>query len=106
VWIFWASAIGFGLPERTASISHQEKGEIGFFSGERCRLRNRCYVVLRGRVCEDPFFTWSLSTHQQAVYTETGGSIDSRAISHVFGSQLEAEAFCIGAGLTSFPATK
>ena len=60
-------------------------------------------MVLRGGLVDDPFFTWSLPLHQEAIRTEPDGSIARRAVSHGFASQLEAEAFCFGAGLAGLP---
>eukprot|EP00434_Breviolum_minutum_P030923 symbB.v1.2.027349.t1/scaffold2783.1/size70499/2 len=44
-----------------------QRGEDTHFTGARCNLRNRCYVVLAARHHLDPFFTWSVETHQRAV---------------------------------------
>ena len=77
------------------------RGTLPHFVGERCTLKNRCYVVLRGGVIDEPFFTWSFPVHQRAVRTDPDGGFSRRAISHGFPSQTEATAFCLGAGLDS-----
>lgn len=79
------------------------QGELYNFVGQRCALRNRCYVVIRSATVEEPFFTLSLARHQEAVRTEPDGSIGRLSVSHGFPSQLEAEAFCFGAGLAGLP---
>lgn len=81
------------------------QGHLFNFVGERCRLRNRCYVVLRSATVVEPFFTWSLPLHQECIRTEPDGSIGHLSVSHGFPSQLEAEAFCFGAGLAGLPRT-
>ena len=48
----------------------------------------------------EPFFTWSLGTHQGAVRPPPG-DFD---ISHGFASQADSRAFCLGAGLLDLPA--
>lgn len=82
------------------------RGERGSFSGPRVPLKNRCYVVLRGPQVEEPFFTWQLGIHQEAVYSPDGQGIASISISHGFHSQAEALAFCLGAGLRGLPTTR
>ena len=80
-----------------------QRGEDTHFTGARCNLRNRCYVVLAARHHLDPFFTWSVETHQRAVRPPPG-NFDHQAISHGFASQAEARAFCLGAGLPDLAA--
>ncbi len=82
-----------------------KRGEISYFSGPRCELRNRCYVVLQGGRDSDtePFFTWTFAVHQAAVRPEPTREFSIRAISHGFASSSEATAFCLGAGLPSLP---
>lgn len=79
------------------------RGEDTHFTGTRCTLRNRCYVVLAARHHPEPFFTWSVDTHQRAVRPPPG-HFDHQAISHGFASQAEARAFCLGAGLPELAA--
>lgn len=62
------------------------RGERDWFSGERCTLRNRCYVVLRGGEGDLPFFTWDLATHQRAVRTGPGATFSPDAVCHGFPS--------------------
>ena len=81
------------------------RGERDWFSGERCTLRNRCYVVLRGGEGDLPFFTWDLATHQRAVRTGPGGTFSPDAVCHGFPSLAEAVAFSLGAGLPALPRT-
>lgn len=82
-----------------------KRGEIPHFSGPRCELRNRCYVVLQSGSESgiEPFFTWTFAIHQSAVRPEPTREFSSRAISHGFASSSEAIAFCLGAGLPSLP---
>lgn len=81
------------------------RGDRDWFEGNRCTLRNRCYVVLLGGNGDHPFFTWDLHTHQRAVRTGPGGTFGSCAISHGFASLAEAVAFSLGAGLPGLPRT-
>ena len=74
------------------------RGVDTHFSGPRSQLQNRCYVVFRARGHSEPFFTWNLGTHQAAVRPPPG-DFDRAAVSHGFASQVEARAFCLGAGL-------
>ena len=87
--------LAYGRGRQGASIY---RGEATHFTGDRSSLRNRCYVVLRARHHQQPFFTWNLNTHQEAVRPPPG-DFDHQAISHGFASQAEARAFCLGAGL-------
>lgn len=91
--------------QRGRQAAQIRRGEIFNYWGNRCNLKNRCYIVLRGGVEEEPFFTWHFPEHQRAVRTDPGGGIAQRAISHGFPSQTEALAFCLGAGLDSLPRT-
>ena len=93
--------IAYGRGRQAARIY---RGECSCFSGPRCSLRNRCYVVLRARHHPVPFFTWNLGTHQTAVRPPPG-DFDHRAISNGFASQAEARAFCLGAGLRDLAET-
>ena len=93
--------LAYGRGRQAAQIY---RGEVFNFSGSRCTLRNRCYVVLRARHHQVPFFTWTLGTHQTAVRPPPG-DFDHQAISHGFASQAEARAFCLGAGLRDLPET-
>jgi len=80
------------------------RGERDWFSGDRCTLRNRCYVVLRGGEGDLPFFTWDLATHQRAVRTGPGGTFSPDAVCHGLPSLAEAVAFSLG-GLPGLPRT-
>lgn len=91
--------------QRGRQAAQIRRGTIYNFWGDRCSLKNRCYLVLRGGIEEEPFFTWSFSVHQRAVRTESDGGFSRRAISHGFPSQTEALAFCLGAGLDGLPRT-
>lgn len=95
-------SLAFQRGQQGASI---RRGDRDWFSGDRCTLRNRCYVVLRGGEEDLPFFTWDLATHQRAVRTGPGGTFSHRAISHGFASLAEAVAFSLGAGLPGLPRT-
>ena len=81
------------------------RGDRDCFVGNRCTLRNRCYVVLLGGDGDQPFFTWDLATHQRAVRTGPGGTFAACAISHGFASLAEAVALSLGAGLPGLPRT-
>lgn len=94
--------LAYSRGRQAASIYREEQR---YFSGERCKLRNRCYVVLHSDVQASPFFTWNLRTHQEAVRCGPGGSFRATSLSHGFASQAEALAFCLGAGLPSLPTT-
>lgn len=94
--------LAYSRGRQAASIYREEQR---YFSGERCRLRNRCYVVLHSDVRASPFFTWNLRTHQEAVRCGAGGSFRATSLSHGFASQAKALAFCLGAGLPSLPTT-
>ena len=94
--------LAYNRGRQAASIYRAEQR---YFAGERCHLRNRCYVVLHSDVRPSPFFTWNLRTHQEAVRCGTGGSFRATSLSHGFASQAEALAFCLGAGLSSLPTT-
>lgn len=91
--------VAFGRGRQGAAIL---RGERDWFSGDRCTLRNRCYVVLRGGEGDPPFFTWDLATHQRAVRTGPGGTFSPNAVCHGFPSLAEAVAF---AGLPGLPRT-
>lgn len=91
--------------QRGRQASAIKRGEISYFSGPRCELRNRCYVVLQGGRESDsePFFTWTFAVHQDSVRPGPTREFSARAISHGFASSSEATAFCLGAGLPSLP---
>ena len=91
--------------QRGRQAAQIRAGLIFNFWGERCALRNRCYVVLRGGESDSAFFTWDYPTHQAAVRTGPSGEFSNRAISHGFPSQAEATAFCLGAGLDGLATT-
>lgn len=81
------------------------RGEIGAFAGERCYLKNRCYVVFFKDEPERSFFTWSYSTYSAEVGVAEG-PFDPNTVSHGFASKTEAFAFSLGAGFSDLPETR
>lgn len=81
------------------------RGEIGSFSGDRCDLKNRCYVVLYRDRAERSFFTWNYPTYAAEVF-EVDGDFDESTVSHGFASRSEALAFVVGAGFSDLPQSK
>lgn len=81
------------------------RGEIGAFTGDRCPLKNRCYIALHWDQPDRSFFTWQYSTYIAAVGTADGG-FDFSTVSHGFASRSEALAFALGAGFRELPETR
>ena len=91
--------LAFARGRQAAAIA---RGEIGAFTGDRCSLKNRCYIVLSWGQPDRSFFTWNYPTYIAAVETSNGG-FDSSTVSHGFASRSEAFGFAVGAGFRELP---
>ena len=94
--------LAYSLGRQASAIA---RGEIGAFTGDRCSLKNRCYIVLSFGQPERSFFTWHYPIYMAAVGTTDSG-FDSSTVSHGFASRSEALAFAVGAGFRELPETR
>lgn len=103
--------VGGDSGERRVRLAYQRgieaariyRGELGYFITARTRAVATIYVVLRCEHLTDPFVTCSYRTYFQHVRTGPNRSFWRDSIPHSFGSELEAVAFCRGAGLSGLP---